>query len=78
MIAGTVAGKELLLRQGSREVKVQSKGQVAIDGAEAAVSALRAGIGIAVASQPSFSEDAPPATAASLEASRDRSASAVR
>ena len=57
VIAGPVAGKELLFRQGDREVKVQPKGQVAIDGAEVAVSAVRAGVGIAVASLPSFSED---------------------
>ena len=36
---------------------VVPKGQVAIDGAEVAVSAVRAGVGIAVASLPSFSED---------------------
>ncbi|GLS44236.1 LysR family transcriptional regulator [Methylobacterium brachythecii] len=57
VIAGPVAGRELLFRQGDREVKVQPKGQVAIDGAEVAVSAVRAGVGIAVASLPSFSED---------------------
>ena len=57
VIAGPVAGKELLFRQGDRQVKVQPKGQVAIDGAEVAVSAVRAGLGIGVASLPSFGED---------------------
>ncbi|GJD53044.1 Glycine cleavage system transcriptional activator [Methylobacterium crusticola] len=57
VLAGPVAGKELLFHQGDRHVKVQPRGQVAIDGAEVAVSAVRAGLGIAVASLPSFSED---------------------
>jgi DNA-binding transcriptional LysR family regulator len=57
VIAGPVAGKELLFRQGNRQVKVQPRGQVSINGAEVAVSAVRAGLGIAVASLPAFSED---------------------
>ncbi|MBN4097934.1 LysR family transcriptional regulator [Methylobacterium sp. OT2] len=57
VIAGPVAGKELTFHQGDRQVRVQPKGQVAIDGAEVAVSAVRAGLGIAVASLPSFAED---------------------
>lgn len=57
VIAGPVAGKELAFRQGDRTVKVQPKGQVSINGAEVAVSAVRAGLGIAVASLPAFSED---------------------
>ena len=57
MIAGPVAGKELLFQRGGQQVKVQPKGQVGIDGAEVAVSAVRAGLGVAVASLPSFSED---------------------
>ncbi|WP_191970115.1 LysR family transcriptional regulator [Methylobacterium planeticum] len=57
VIAGPVAGKELLFHRGDRQVRVQPKGQVAIDGAEVAVSAVRAGLGIAVASLPSFAED---------------------
>ena len=57
VIAGPVAGKELLFQQGDRQVKVQPRGQVSIDGAEVAVSAVRAGIGVGVASLPSFSED---------------------
>ena len=57
VIAGPVAGKELTFHQGDREVRVQPKGQVSINGAEVAVSAVRAGVGIAVASLPAFSED---------------------
>ncbi len=57
VIAGPVAGKELLFRQGNRQVTVQPKGQIAINGAEVALSAVRAGLGIAVASLPSFSQD---------------------
>ena len=57
VIAGPVAGKELVFQQGDRQIKVQPKGQVRIDGAEVAVSAVRAGVGIAVASLPSFSQD---------------------
>ena len=57
VIAGPVAGKDLLFRQGDRQTRVQPKGQVSIDGAEVAVSAVRAGLGIAVASLPSFAED---------------------
>ena len=57
VIAGPVAGKELLLCQGDRQVAVQPHGQVVINGAEVAVSAVRAGLGIAVASLPSFAED---------------------
>ena len=57
VIAGPVAGRELLFRQGERQVLVQPHGQVSIDGAEVAVSAVRAGLGVAVASLPSFSED---------------------
>jgi len=57
VIAGPVAGKELVFHRGERQVKVQPKGQVAINGAEVAVSAVRAGLGIAVASLPAFSED---------------------
>ncbi|MDO6415414.1 LysR substrate-binding domain-containing protein [Sphingomonas sp. BIUV-7] len=57
VIAGPVAGKELMFIQGDRQVKVQPVGQVSINGAEVAVSAVRAGLGIAVASLPAFSED---------------------
>ena len=57
VIAGPVAGTELLFRKGDRTEKVQPKGQVSINGAEVAVSAVRAGLGIAVASLPAFSED---------------------
>ena len=57
VIAGPVAGKELLFHQGDRAVKVQPKGQISINGAEVAVSAVRAGLGIAVASLPAFSQD---------------------
>jgi DNA-binding transcriptional LysR family regulator len=57
VIAGPVAGKELHFRRGDEEVKVQPQGSVAINGAEVAVSAVRAGLGIAVASLPAFSED---------------------
>lgn len=57
VIAGPVAGKELLFRQGDRQVSVRPQGQVTINGAEVAVSAVRAGLGIAVASLPAFSED---------------------
>lgn len=57
VIAGPVAGKELLFRRADRQVSVQPHGQVAIDGAEVAVSAVRAGLGIAVASLPAFAED---------------------
>lgn len=57
VIAGPVAGKELLFRRGDRQVTAQPKGQVVIDGTEVAVSAVRAGLGIAVASLPSFGED---------------------
>lgn len=57
VIAGPVASKELSFRRGSVEIKVQPKGQVSINGAEVAVSAVRAGLGIAVASLPAFSED---------------------
>jgi DNA-binding transcriptional LysR family regulator len=57
VIAGPVAGKELLFQRGDRQVRVQPRGQVAINGAEVAVSAVRAGLGIAVASLPAFSED---------------------
>lgn len=57
VIAGPVAGRELRFRQGDREVLVEPRGQVSINGAEVAVSAVRAGLGIAVASLPAFSED---------------------
>jgi DNA-binding transcriptional LysR family regulator len=57
VIAGPVAGKELLFRRVDQQVKVHPKGQVSINSAEVAVSAVRAGLGIAVASLPSFSED---------------------
>ena len=57
VIAGPVAGRELLFRRGNQQVKVQPTGQVAINGAEVAVSAVRAGLGLAVASLPAFSED---------------------
>lgn len=57
VIAGPVAGKELVFSQGDRQVRVQPTGQVSINGAEVAVSAVRAGLGIAVASLPAFSED---------------------
>ena len=57
VIAGPVAGKELLFHHGDQQVRVQPKGQVSIDGAEVAVSAVRAGLGVAVASLPSFSQD---------------------
>lgn len=57
VLAGPVAGKELVFHQGDREVKFQPKGQVSINGAEVAVSAVRAGLGVAVASLPAFSQD---------------------
>ncbi|MDO9441454.1 MAG: LysR family transcriptional regulator [Beijerinckiaceae bacterium] len=57
VMAGPMAGKELLFRQGDRHIRMQPKGQVSINSAEVAVSAVRAGLGIAVASLPSFSED---------------------
>jgi DNA-binding transcriptional LysR family regulator len=57
VIAGPVAGKELLFHRGDQQIKVQSKGQVSINGAGVAVSAVLAGIRLAVASLPSFSED---------------------
>jgi DNA-binding transcriptional LysR family regulator len=57
VIAGPVAGRELLFHQGDRHVKVQPRGRVSILGAEVAVSAVRAGLGIAVASLPAFSEE---------------------
>ena len=57
VIAGPVAGKQLMFHRGDRQVGVQPRGQVAIDGAEVAVSAVRAGLGIAVASLPAFAED---------------------
>ena len=57
VIAGPVAGKELSFRRGDLEIKVQPRGQVAINAAEVAVSAVRAGLGVAVASLPAFSED---------------------
>jgi DNA-binding transcriptional LysR family regulator len=57
VIAGPVAGRELLFRQGDREAKIQPSGQVSINGAEVALSAARVGLGIAVASLVAFSED---------------------
>jgi DNA-binding transcriptional LysR family regulator len=57
VIAGPVAGKELIFRRGDQQISVQPKGQVSINGAEVAVSAVRAGLGIAVASLPAFSQD---------------------
>ncbi len=57
VIAGPVAGKELVFRRGDQQVAVLPKGQVSINGAEVAVSAVRAGLGIAVASLPAFSQD---------------------
>jgi DNA-binding transcriptional LysR family regulator len=57
VIAGPVAGKELLFHKDGQQVKIQPKGQISINGAEVAVSAVRAGLGIAVASLPAFSED---------------------
>lgn len=57
VIAGPVAGKELVFAKDGQEIRVQPQGQVAINGAEVAVSAVRAGLGIAVASLPAFSED---------------------
>ncbi|MBA2934577.1 LysR family transcriptional regulator [Sphingomonas sp. CGMCC 1.13654] len=57
VIAGPVASKELSFQRGNVEIKVQPKGQVSISAAEVAVSAVRAGLGIAVASLPAFSED---------------------
>jgi DNA-binding transcriptional LysR family regulator len=57
VIAGPVAGKELSFRRGDLDIKVQPRGQIAINSAEVAVSAVRAGLGVAVASLPAFSED---------------------
>lgn len=57
VIAGPVAGKELTFHRGDEAMKIQPRGQVAINGAEVAVSAVRAGLGIAVASLPAFSQD---------------------
>ncbi len=57
VIAGPVAGKELVFHRGDAQVVVLPKGQVAINGADVAVSAVRAGLGIAVASLPSFAQD---------------------
>lgn len=57
VIAGPVAGKELTFHRGDRRISVVPKGQVSINGAEVAVSAVRAGLGIAVASLPAFSQD---------------------
>jgi DNA-binding transcriptional LysR family regulator len=57
VIAGPVAGKELSFRRGDDEVTVQPRGRISVNGAEVAVSAVRAGLGIAVASLPAFSED---------------------
>jgi len=57
IIAGPVAGKDLIFRRGDTQIKVSPNGQVSISSAEVAVSAVRAGLGIAVASLPSFAED---------------------
>jgi DNA-binding transcriptional LysR family regulator len=57
VVAGPVAGKELIFRRGEKQAAVLPRGTVSIDGAEVAVSAVRAGIGIGVASLPSFSQD---------------------
>lgn len=57
VMAGPVAGMALLFRQGDRRSRVQPTGQVSIGNAEVAVSAVRAGLGVAVASLPSFAED---------------------
>ena len=57
LIAGPVAGKGLVFRRDGQQISVQPKGQISINGAEVAVSAVRAGLGIAVASLPAFSQD---------------------
>ena len=57
VIAGPVAGKGLTFKRDGKQVTIQPMGQVAIDGAEVAVSAVRAGLGIAVASLPAFSQE---------------------
>jgi DNA-binding transcriptional LysR family regulator len=46
VIAGPLAGRDLVFHQGDRKVRIQPRGQVSIDGAEVAVSAVRAGLGI--------------------------------
>lgn len=57
VIAGPVAGRALVFRQGDHQISINPIGQIAVNGAEVAVSAVRAGLGIAVASLPSFAED---------------------
>jgi DNA-binding transcriptional LysR family regulator len=57
VMAGPVAGTALLFRQGDRQSSVQPRGQVSISNAEVGVSAVRAGLGVAVASLPTFAED---------------------
>jgi DNA-binding transcriptional LysR family regulator len=57
VIAGPVAGKGLTFKRDGQEVTIQPMGRVAINGAEVAVSAVRAGLGVAVASLPAFSQE---------------------
>ena len=57
VIAGPVAGKSLTFRRDDVEVLVKPTGRIAINGAEVAVSAVRAGLGIAVASLPAFAQE---------------------
>ena len=57
VIAGPVAGKSLTFRRDDLDVVVRPTGRVAINGAEVAVSAVRSGLGIAVASLPAFAQE---------------------
>lgn len=54
IVAGPVAGRTLTLRNNGREVSVQVSGRVAISGTDSAVAAGIEGVGLVVASLPSF------------------------
>lgn len=57
IVAGPAAGKSITFRKDGREVSTQIDGNIAITGAEVAVNAGVAGLGIVVASLPSVDKE---------------------
>ncbi|WP_395680394.1 LysR substrate-binding domain-containing protein [Inquilinus sp.] len=57
VVAGPVAKRGLTLRQGNRDVTVPVSGPIAITGAEVAINAGVAGLGIIAASSPSIARE---------------------
>ena len=57
VVAGPVAGKVLVMRAEGREVSVEVAGNLAINGAEVAVNAGVAGLGLVAASYPALKQE---------------------